>query len=164
MSKNRFSDAFRAAFYRKTQELPAPPINPCKEIQFPPTPRNPYLIDHLVSIETAKMFDMNTPVPQKNAADVLAEQQQMEAFRANLQKQEADRAKSSRFRAAQDPMLKNLKALLEELAPTQLLLQSPHYTALVQLIEQIEKAPEGVDATKAFTQAISRKFKETFTG
>lgn len=61
-------------------------------------------------------------------------------------------------------MLKHLKALLEELAPTQLLLQSPHYTALAQLIDQIEKAPEGVDAAKVFSQAIHQKFKETFTG
>lgn len=107
---------------------------------------------------------MNTPVPQKTAADVLAEQQQMEAFRANLQKQEAERAMASRFRAAQDPMLKNLKALLEELAPTQLLLQSSHYTTLVQLIEQIENDPVEVGKAKYYEQAISRKFKETFTG
>ena len=174
MSKDHLAAAIRAAlttgtgmiqstFRRKRLELPAPPINPCKEIQFPPTPRNPYLVDHL-HIDPARMFVMNTPVPQKTAADVLAEQQQMEAFRANLQKQEAERAKSSRFQAAQDPMLKHLKALLEELAPTQLLLQSPHYTALAQLIDQIEKAPEGVDAAKVFSQAIHQKFKETFTG
>lgn len=164
MSKNRFSDTFRAAFYRKTQELPAPPVNPCKEIQFPGTPRNPYLIDHLVSIEVDKLFDMNTLVPQKTAADVLAEQKQMEAFRANLQKQEAERAMASRFRASKDPMLKHLKALLEELAPTQLLLQSPHYTALAQLIEQIEKAPTGTPEFNSYGNAVRQEFKENFTG
>lgn len=177
MSKDHLADAIRAAldtgtgmiqstFRRKRLELPAPPINPCKEIQFPGSAQDPVPFSKkITSTYPGSLFDFETAIlPQKTAAEVLAEEQQMEAFRANLQKQEAERAKSSRFRAAQDPMLKHLKALLEELAPTQLLLQSPHYTALAQLIEQIEKAPEGVDMARAFHQGVIRKFKENFKG
>jgi hypothetical protein len=174
VSKDHLADAIRAAlttgtgmiqstFRRKSLELPAPPINPCKEIQFPPTPQNPYLVDHL-HIDPARMFHMNTPVSQKTAAEVLAKQRQIEAFRAKLQKQEAEQAMASRFRASKDPMLKHLKALLEELAPTQLLLQSPHYTALAQLIEQIEKPPTSTLGSNAYGAAMSQAFKENFTG
>lgn len=176
MSKDHLIDAIRAAIAtgtgaiqstirRKPLELPAPPINPCKEIQFPGSARdpNPFMMK-VTSIDPGSLFDFNSmTVLEKTAAERLAEQQQMEVFRANLQKQEAVRQMSARFRAAQDPMLKHLKALLEELEPTQLLLQSPHYTALAQLIDQIEKPP--IDTKfDGFGGAISRKFKETFTG
>ena len=155
-----------SAFRRKPLELPAPPMNPCKEISFPGSAQDIHPTSFKVtSIDPGDLFDFKTAIlPQKTAAEVLAEQQQMEAFRANLQKQEAERALASRYRAAQEPMLKHLKALLKELEPTQLLLQSPHYTALAQLIHQIETAPVDKPQFDAYGAAMRQLFKEKFTG
>lgn len=155
-----------SAFRRKPLELPAPPTNPCKEISLPGSAQDIHPFPFKVtSVDPGDLFDFKTAVlPQKTAPEVLAEEQQMAAFRANLQKQEAERALASRYRAAQEPMLKHLKALLKELEPTQLLLQSPHYTALAQLIHQIETAPVDKPQFDAYGAAMRQLFKEKFTG
>lgn len=179
MNKDHLVDAIRDAlstgtgmiqstFRRKPLELPAPPINPCKELQFPGSAQdsNPFLM-HNMRIDPGSLFDhkhLGKAIDQPTAQEILAREKQMEAFRAAAQKQEEDRQKTSRFAAVRDPMLKHLKALLEELAPTQLLLQSDHYTALAQLIDQIEKAPDDGAQIRAYTRAMHQKFKETFTG
>ena len=81
-----------------------------------------------------------------------------ELMRQQAQAREAERQRQRRFSNSREEFTKHLTALLEELAPTQLLLQSPHYDKLVQLLQHVEQGP---NEPSSQISDLHRMLKET---